>query len=109
LGQIEREKILSNQDPYQAWVDAGEVVFPLTLAGRNEGERYSPLGMEGKRVSVSDLMINEKIPQEARERWPILRSEGKILWVPGHQIAHRARIREKSGKALHLSLEKREA
>lgn len=108
LGQIEREKILSNQDPYQAWVDAGEVVFPLTLAGRKEGERYSPLGMEGKRVSVSDLMINEKIPQEARKRWPILRSEGKILWVPGHQIAHKARIRENTGKALHLSLEKRE-
>jgi tRNA(Ile)-lysidine synthase len=108
LGQIEIERILSNQDPYQAWVDAGEVVFPLTLAGRKEGERYSPLGMEGKRVSVSDLMINEKIPQEARERWPILRSEGKILWVPGHQIAHKARIRENTGKALHLSLEKRE-
>lgn len=102
----EREKILDNRDPYQAWLDAGEMDFPLSLEDRKTGERFSPLGMEEGRVKISDLMINHKIPEDARARWPILRSKERILWVPGCQIAHAARVRDETMKVLHASLRK---
>lgn len=98
-----RERIYNNQDPYQAWLDAGRVSFPLGVQGRNPGDRISPLGMEGE-IKVADLMINEKIPHIARDRWPLVRTEGEIVWVPGCRIAHAVRIRGDSKRALHLTL-----
>ncbi|MFO8037420.1 MAG: tRNA lysidine(34) synthetase TilS [Anaerolineales bacterium] len=106
LDAREREKIIDNQDPYQAWLDGGEIDFPLSLEGRKEGERFSPLGMEEGRLKISDLMINQKIPEEVRARWPILRSGERVLWVPGCQIAHSARVRDETATVLHAALRK---
>ncbi len=106
LDEGEWEKILDNQDPYQAWLNGDRVDFPLHLEGRKTGERFTPLGMDEGRWKLSDVMINEKIPKDAREKWPILRADGQILWVPGCQIAHSARVTEKTGKVIHVSLKK---
>jgi len=106
--RIERElsdvwdKIMDNNDPFQVWLNRSALSLPLTLASRKKGERFSPLGMEGERIKVSDLMINEKIPAEARRDWPILRWRDQIVWVPGCRMAHFARVSEDTSTAFHV-------
>lgn len=102
-------KIMQNDDPFQVWLDRDELSLPLTSAPRKKGERFSPLGMEGERIKVSDLMINEKIPADARRDWPVLRWQDKIVWVPGCRMAHFARVTDATSSALHVRLTKTSA
>ena len=98
------DKIMENDDPFQAWLDREVLSLPLTITSRKKGERFSPLGMTEGRIKVSDLMINEKIPVEARRDWPILRWQDQIVWVPGCRIAHFARVTDATTSAFHVRL-----
>lgn len=94
----------SNQDPYQAWLDAEQLIDPLFIRTREPGDKFEPLGMQGQRVSLKDWMIKHKLPRRARAGWPLICSGMKIAWVPGFQPAHWARITTGTHKLLHFSL-----
>ena len=98
------QRALLNSDPYQAWLDAGRLELPLLLRGRQTGDLFEPLGMNGQRVKLKDWMINQKLPQRARAGWPLVCSGAEIVWIPGFQLAHFARITPDTRQILHLSL-----
>jgi tRNA(Ile)-lysidine synthase len=93
-----------NQDAFIAWLDAGQVNFPLKMRSRNKGDRFSPLGMTSGSVKISDIFINEKIPREVRDRWPMFCQGDEIIWVPGFRAAHRCRLTEDTDMVLELTL-----
>jgi tRNA(Ile)-lysidine synthase len=94
----------ANMDPYQTWVDVGEIVLPMIVRYRKPGERIRPLGMKGHSMKVSDLMINLKLPKRARAAWPLVCSGADILWIPGYRMSHQARIKPSSRLIVHLTL-----
>lgn len=73
-------------DLFTAVLDAGALKFPLVIRGRRRGERFEPVGMGGKSKKLSDAMVDRKIPRRLRARWPLLVSDGKVVWVPGWRI-----------------------
>jgi tRNA(Ile)-lysidine synthase len=93
-----------NQDPYQAWLDSGEITLPLTVRCRAPGDRIQPVGMNGHSIKVSDLMINLKLPKRARRTWPLVCSGEHILWVPGCRLSQRAMVQADSRTIVHLTL-----
>lgn len=93
-----------HEDPYQAFLDLEALHIPLFIRRRQPGDRFSPLGMEGKHAKVSDVMINHKLPRRAREGWPLVISGEEIIWVPGCQIGHRARVTKTTQKVVLLKL-----
>jgi tRNA(Ile)-lysidine synthetase-like protein len=96
----------ANLDPYQVWMDAGEIVFPMIVRCRKAGERFQPLGMNHHSIKVSDVMINLKIPKRVRPSWPLICSGGDILWIPGCRPSQIARITQDSRLIVHLTLSK---
>lgn len=97
-------KDLHNTDPYEAWLDVQQLRKGLTLRTRKSGDRFRPLGMKKGSMKLSDFMINVKIPQRARDAWPLLSHDDEILWVPGYRTSHLFRVRESSRNAIHLCL-----
>jgi tRNA(Ile)-lysidine synthase len=97
---------LTNLNDYQAWSSAECLHFPLSVRPRRPGDRYQPLGMEGKSQKVSDLMINAKLPRRARKAWPLVCSGEDIIWIPGQPIAHRFRIQPGTRQVLYLQMYK---
>ena len=79
---------------------AGE---PLTLRARQPGDRFQPLGMTGRK-KLKAFLIDEKVPRAHRDRIPLLVTPRGIAWVPGHRIAHWARVPPNSQQALHVRL-----
>jgi tRNA(Ile)-lysidine synthase len=75
---------------------------PLAWRGRIEGDRYRPLGAPGS-AKLSDLLINRKIPAEAREVLPVVFAGAEILWVPGLPPAESARLTGPTKGALRLT------
>ena len=98
------EQALANNDPFQAWVDANGISDALELRVRQEGDRFEPLGMDGHEMKISDFFINVKLPQRARDRWPILCMGEKVVWVPGYRPAHPFRLTEETRQALYFSM-----
>jgi tRNA(Ile)-lysidine synthase len=94
----------SNDDPFQAWVDATGISDALELRVRQEGDRFQPLGMGGHEMKLSDFFINVKLPQRARDRWPLLCVGEKVVWVPGYRPAHPFRLTESTRQALYFSM-----
>lgn len=104
LPALAREQAASNNDPFQVWLDAEKLPAHLELRARRSGDRFEPLGMEGHSQKLSDFLVNEKVPQRARERWPLLCSSETVIWVPGYRPAHPFRLTPVSRKILYLSL-----
>lgn len=98
------EQALANDDPFQAWVDASGIDDALELRVRQEGDRFQPLGMDGHEMKLSDFFINVKLPQRARDRWPLLCMGEKVVWVPGYRPAHPFRLTESTRHVLYFSM-----
>jgi tRNA(Ile)-lysidine synthetase-like protein len=73
------------------YVDAEQVLFPLVVRGRKDGDRIQPLGMEGEK-KIQDLLVDKKVPREERDTIPMVCDSTGVVWVVGHTIAHRARV-----------------
>jgi tRNA(Ile)-lysidine synthase len=91
-------------DLFQAWMDLSNPVGSIIVRGRSKGERYVPLGMDGKSIKLSDLMINMKIPQRLRDTWPLLCVGDEIVWVPGSRISDTVKINQGTPYAVHVHL-----
>jgi len=99
-----RAEIQGNVDGYKGWLAREAVELPLTLRCRLPGDRFSPLGMNGYVIKLSDFMINEKIPVRARDTWPLVCHAHVILWVPGYRIAHPYRVREDTREVIMMQM-----
>ena len=102
--EIRPDLIESNRDPNVAFLDAEACGDLMVLRGRKDGDRFQPLGMEGRSIKVSDLLINAKVPKLARARLPMVVNEDRILWIAGFPPAHFARITEGTKRLLKISI-----
>jgi len=74
---------LQYADLWTLYLDAEQAGEPLRFRTRRPGDRFHPAGMPGP-VRLKTFLINQKIPQPWRDRWPLLVNEREeILWVAG--------------------------
>lgn len=88
----------------ECWLDGEAARIGLTLRGARLGERFSPLGMGGQSLKLSDLWINLHVPRAARAGWPLLCAGDTIYWVVGLRPGQAGRITPASREVIHLSL-----
>jgi tRNA(Ile)-lysidine synthase len=106
--EMDEQVAFQNQDSDSAWLELGEQFPHIKLRVRLSGDRFSPLGMNGKSMTLSDYMVNQKIPRRARDHWPLVCIGGEIAWVVRHHLAHPFRITKATKQILHLKLIKSE-
>jgi tRNA(Ile)-lysidine synthase len=101
LTGINQADLLASLDAYKAALDVNTIKGKIQLRTIQPGDRISPLGMNGS-LKVSDLFINNKIPQPARMNWPLIVDDQKVIWVVGLRIADDCRIRSSTNEILLL-------
>ncbi|MBL8049685.1 MAG: tRNA lysidine(34) synthetase TilS [Anaerolineales bacterium] len=104
LPALAKEQAERNEDQFQVWLDAEGLPEQLELRVRRAGDHFSPLGMGGHTQKISDFFVNEKIPQRARDRWPLLCAGDEILWVPGFRPAHGHHLTDETKNVIYFSL-----
>ena len=72
-------------------LDADLTGDQLTVRGWQEGDRISPLGLEGSK-SLQDLFTDRGVPRSHRRLLPVVLSGDEIVWVAGLAIAERCKI-----------------
>ncbi len=96
----------ANQDRFLVWLEAASLPDELYVRRRQRGDRIQPLGLQGRSAKVSDLMVNAKIPQRARDGWPLVCAGEEIVWVPGCRQGMTGRVQANTERFLRLSLKK---
>jgi tRNA(Ile)-lysidine synthase len=87
----------------EAMVDLAAAGGGLVLRARRPGDRFRPLGAPGS-TSLKDLFVDRKVPREDRAGVPVVASANRILWVAGLRIAHEARVRPGTARAIRIRL-----
>lgn len=98
------EQSNKNEDRFQVWMDAEGLTDILELRVRRPGDVFEPLGMKGHFQKISDFFTNAKLPHRARERWPLLCFQDKVIWVPGYRPAESFKLKKSSRKVAYFSL-----
>jgi tRNA(Ile)-lysidine synthase len=102
LAKWDSSRVAQNPDPWTAYLDADRLAPPLFLRTRHRGDRFRPLGMQGRTVQLSALMVNRKIPQAWRDHVPVLLAGGEIVWVCGYHISETVAVGPDTRRVAHL-------
>ena len=63
-------------------LDADLMRFPLILRSWRPGDAYRPKGRRGAK-KLKELLLAHRVPAGERATWPVLESEGRIVWALG--------------------------
>jgi tRNA(Ile)-lysidine synthase len=103
LNTMKRSQLIDQGNPRVVAVDESSIDTPLAIRPGKPGDRIRPLGMGGS-IKVSDLLVNQHIPQPARARWPLVVCGDRILWVVGLRMSNDFRLDIKTKRAIVLHL-----
>lgn len=78
-----------------------DLELPLEVRAPRPGDRFHPLGSPGTR-KLKDFFIDIKLSRAKRRRCPLVLSGGQVLWVAGHRLDERFRLREFDSEAVML-------
>jgi tRNA(Ile)-lysidine synthase len=92
-----------------AWLDGERLRLPLQVRGLRPGERLAPLGMDGHSLKLSDFYTNRKLPQRAREGWPLVLSGEEVAWAAGLRMSERYKVGPETRRLVRLRLVKEES
>ena len=87
-----------------SYLDLDKIELPLTIRNWKEGDKLSPLGMNGSKL-VSDVLIDKKISQfEKRSVLVIEDQKNRIISIPGLIIAEPFKVDDTSVNFLQINL-----
>lgn len=95
MGLIPKSDWVLDPSPSMHYFDYDKLQFPLQLRNWQEGDRFQPLGMSGKK-KVSDYLIDQKISIQAKAAKMVLCSQENIIALLGERIDHRFRVQNSS-------------
>lgn len=85
------------------------LVAQIILRTRRAGERFAHLGMGGHSKKLSRWMIDRKIPQDERDRLPLLVINGMVaavVWGAVWPVSEHFAVRAASEQVIYFTLEK---
>ena len=104
LSISQSDDLTISKSPDSITVDADKVRFPLTLRPVQNGDSFTPFGMEGHRL-VSDFLTDIKMSVPDKRRQLVLTAnDGQIIWLVGLRPDNHFRVTNQSTKVLHIKL-----
>lgn len=84
------------------FVDANQLVFPLTIRKWKKGDFFQPYGMGGKSKKISKFFKDQKMSLIEKEKTWLLCSDSKIVWVIGIRQDERYSVVETTQNKLQI-------
>jgi len=84
-------------------LDFDKIEFPVIIRHFRTGDRFHPLGMTGTK-KLKSFFIDRKVPQETRQRIPLLADRKNILWIGGMAISESAKVTPETRICLKIEI-----
>ena len=78
------EPLNLRDDPYTKYFDYGIIGENSSFRTRQSGD-YIIINQDGGRAKLQDWFVDHKIPQEDRDRIPLLADGHHVFWIVGHR------------------------
>ena len=90
------------KNQYTKWFDYDKINVGLSIRYRKNGD-YLTLSGGGKK-KLRRYMIDEKIPENERDRIPVLADGDHVLWVVGYRISDYYKITDETERVLEAEM-----
>lgn len=100
---VKSEGLNISRNPFDAYLDAKEIRFPMILRKWKQGDYFYPLGMR-KKKKIARFLIDQRIPLNEKEQVWVLESDERILWVVGMRPDDRFKVTDKTSQVLKMEL-----
>jgi len=97
---VARDEVAFDPSPDAEYIRP-DAKTPLEVRAPRPGDRFRPLGAPGAR-KLKDFFIDEKLPRARRKLCPVILSGGEGVWVAGHRLDERFRLRHEDTEAIML-------
>lgn len=91
------------QNRYTKWFDCDKMKKSLEIRTRKPGD-YLVIDGEGRKKSLQDYMVNEKIPKDDRDFLPLLTEENHVIWVLDYRISSFYKVDTNTKRILQVQL-----
>ncbi|SDS77861.1 tRNA(Ile)-lysidine synthase [Paenibacillaceae bacterium GAS479] len=92
--------------PLTAFFNLDELLLPLRVRSRRDGDRMSPLGLNGTK-KVQDMFVDAKVPPSLRPSVPLVcDANDRILWIPGIRRSAHATAGEGTRRLLRIDAQR---
>ena len=85
-------------------LDLDKIKLPLIIRNWKDGDRFQPLGMNGKSKKVKDYLRDKKVSLFDKSTVLVAESGGEIVWVIGYRADERFKVMDGTNKVLQLHL-----
>jgi len=92
-----------SNNPFEEYVDAAAVKFPITVRSWKKGDVFIPLGMKGKK-KLSDFFGEQKLTAQQKQSIPIIESGKTIMWIAGKRLDDRFKLTDATQETYHLTI-----
>jgi tRNA(Ile)-lysidine synthase len=93
-----------NAHPYEAFLDASKIQFPLKLRLWQAGDQIQPLGMK-KKKNISDILIDNKVDALTKANTYVLcNNNNQIIWLINHRIGEQFKIDAQCKSVLYFTI-----
>ncbi len=95
---------MENGKGHRAVFDLDALNVPLMVRTREQGDRIELMHAKGSQ-KLQDVMINQKIPKDERDLFPVITMENKVIWIPGVKRSGLGLVSTSTEKFLILEVE----
>lgn len=104
IERLEVSEICFTENTKVATLNADKLKFPLELRKWRTGDKFCPLGLNGKHQSLQDFFTHQKLSRTAKEKVWLLCTNDQIVWVLNYRIDERFKITADTKNAIRFSL-----
>ena len=86
-------------------VDSEKLIFPLKIRNWDEGDKFHPIGMDGRK-KIQDYFSDLKLSfTQKKESLLLINGDGEIIWVVGKRLDERFKVTEFTSKIALLEIQ----
>lgn len=93
-----------NSDNMIKYFDFDKIKGDISLRFRKDGDRFTPLGMNGSK-KLKDIFIDMKISKEERDKVPLICFGDEIGWIVGYRVSEKYKIDVNTKRILEIIIE----
>lgn len=86
------------------YFDGDKISFPIEIRYWQAGDRFCPLGMNGKSKKVKYFLTDLKISRLEKEEVKVAVSEDEIVWVIGYRMDDRFKVTPQTSRILKMEV-----